>query len=209
MTGIDRIALAFASHDRRAALMPYLMGGFPDLDASRDVGLACVDAGADLVELGDYQCYARLSSGGERLPAFHLRLDAPPVADAVIRDLVAAASGTRYGRDAAVVADDRVAMLERLEVQAWSESSHESGRSNTDPEGGRIPPASAGTVMGPQSSSDGQKRNQQRPARSSEAGRATGTPQLKLDLHTQPAQAAGTGGPEHHEEGAPGKDEVA
>src|SRR5229473_423027 len=60
---------------------------------------------ADLVELGDYQCYARLSSGGERLPAFHLRLDSPPVADTVVRDLVAAASGTRYGRDAAVVAD--------------------------------------------------------------------------------------------------------
>ena len=52
MTGIDRIAAAFASHARRAALMPYLMGGFPDLDASRDVGLACVDAGADLLELG-------------------------------------------------------------------------------------------------------------------------------------------------------------
>jgi tryptophan synthase alpha chain len=32
--------------------MPYLMGGFPDLDGSRAVGLACADAGADLVELG-------------------------------------------------------------------------------------------------------------------------------------------------------------
>ncbi len=166
---------------------------------------------ADLVELGDYQCYARLSSGGERLPAFHLRLDSPPVADTVVRDLVAAASGARYGRDAAVVANDRAAMLERLEVQAWSESSHEGGRSNTDPEAGRLPPASAGTVMGlpPPPPSDGQKRNQQRPARSSEAGRATGAPHLKLDLHTQPAQAAGTGGPEHHEEGAPDKAEVA
>jgi hypothetical protein len=164
---------------------------------------------ADLVELGDYQCYARLSSGGERLPAFHLRLDSPPVADSVVRDLVAAASGTRYGRDAAVVADDRAAMLERLEVQAWSESSHAGGRSNTDPEGGRIPPASAGTVIGPSPSSAGQKRNQQRPSRLSEAGRATGTPQLNLDLHTQPAQAACTGVPEHHEEGVPDKDEVA
>src|SRR5216683_1544027 len=144
---------------------------------------------SDLVELGDYQCYARLSSGGERLPAFHLRLDSPPVADTVVRDLVAAASGTRYGRDAAVVADDRAAMLERLEAQAWSESSHEGGRSKTDPEAGRLPPASAGSVMGPPPSSDNQKRNQQRPARSSESGRATGTPQLKLELHAQPAQA--------------------
>jgi tryptophan synthase alpha chain len=51
-TGTDRIADAFASHDRRAALMPYLMGGFPDLDASRAAGEAAADAGADLLELG-------------------------------------------------------------------------------------------------------------------------------------------------------------
>jgi tryptophan synthase alpha chain len=51
-TGIDRIAAAFASHGKRAALMPYLMGGHPGLDASIDAGLAAVDAGADLIELG-------------------------------------------------------------------------------------------------------------------------------------------------------------
>jgi len=48
----DRIARAFATHGKRAALMPYLMGGYPDLDASRAAGVACADAGADLVELG-------------------------------------------------------------------------------------------------------------------------------------------------------------
>ena len=32
--------------------MPYLMGGFPDLDTSREIGLAYADAGADLIELG-------------------------------------------------------------------------------------------------------------------------------------------------------------
>jgi tryptophan synthase alpha chain len=48
----DRIAQAFAAHGKRAALMPYLMGGFPSLDASRSIGLACADSGADLVELG-------------------------------------------------------------------------------------------------------------------------------------------------------------
>ena len=47
-----RIRSAFEGHGRRAALMPYLMGGFPDLEASRAVGEACADAGADLVELG-------------------------------------------------------------------------------------------------------------------------------------------------------------
>jgi tryptophan synthase alpha chain len=32
--------------------MPYLMGGFPDLETSVAIGEACADAGADLVELG-------------------------------------------------------------------------------------------------------------------------------------------------------------
>jgi tryptophan synthase alpha chain len=51
-TGADRIASAFASHGKRAALMPYLMGGFPDLDSSLSAGEAAAAAGADLVELG-------------------------------------------------------------------------------------------------------------------------------------------------------------
>jgi tryptophan synthase alpha chain len=48
----DRIAAAFVSHGKRAALMPYLMGGFPDLAGSRRLGEALVDAGADLLEIG-------------------------------------------------------------------------------------------------------------------------------------------------------------
>jgi tryptophan synthase alpha chain len=51
-SGIDRIAAAFGSHGKRAALMPYLMGGYPSLDASTDAGLAAAAAGADLIELG-------------------------------------------------------------------------------------------------------------------------------------------------------------
>jgi tryptophan synthase alpha chain len=51
-TGQARIAAAFAAAPGRAALMPYLMGGFPDVDASVRIGLAYADAGADLVELG-------------------------------------------------------------------------------------------------------------------------------------------------------------
>jgi tryptophan synthase alpha chain len=51
-TGSGRIATAFAGHEKSAALMPYLMGGFPDLDASLAAGLAAADGGADLLELG-------------------------------------------------------------------------------------------------------------------------------------------------------------
>jgi tryptophan synthase alpha chain len=50
--GAARIAAAFSAAPGSAALMPYLMGGFPDVDASVAVGLAYADAGADLVELG-------------------------------------------------------------------------------------------------------------------------------------------------------------
>jgi tryptophan synthase alpha chain len=50
--GAERIAAAFAGSGKRAALMPYLMGGFPDLAASRAIGEAYADGGADLVELG-------------------------------------------------------------------------------------------------------------------------------------------------------------
>jgi tryptophan synthase alpha chain len=46
-----RIEAAFAAA-RRAALMPFLMGGFPTLDASRAIGEAYADAGADIAEIG-------------------------------------------------------------------------------------------------------------------------------------------------------------
>ena len=55
MSGVERIAEAFAgarADGRRAALMPYMMGGFPDLETSRAIATAYADAGADLVELG-------------------------------------------------------------------------------------------------------------------------------------------------------------
>jgi tryptophan synthase alpha chain len=55
LTGVERIAEAFRSvraDSRRAALMPYLMGGFPSLETSLQVGRACGDAGADLLEVG-------------------------------------------------------------------------------------------------------------------------------------------------------------
>jgi tryptophan synthase alpha chain len=51
-TGAERIAAAFDGHGRAAALMPYLMGGYPDVRASVECGLAAADAGADLIELG-------------------------------------------------------------------------------------------------------------------------------------------------------------
>jgi tryptophan synthase alpha chain len=52
--GVSAIAAAFAAarDEGRAALMPYLMGGFPDQQTATAVAEAYVDAGADLIELG-------------------------------------------------------------------------------------------------------------------------------------------------------------
>src|SRR3954470_15795331 len=52
--GVLRIREAFdsARRDGRAALMPYMMGGFPDRETSLAVADAYAESGADLVELG-------------------------------------------------------------------------------------------------------------------------------------------------------------
>jgi tryptophan synthase alpha chain len=52
MDGHQRIADAFANARGRAALMPYLMGGFPTMEQSLRIGEAYADGGADLIELG-------------------------------------------------------------------------------------------------------------------------------------------------------------
>lgn len=53
-SGVERIAEAFAKAkgEGRAALMPYMMAGYPDREASLAIAAAYVDAGADLIELG-------------------------------------------------------------------------------------------------------------------------------------------------------------
>jgi tryptophan synthase alpha chain len=52
--GARRIAAAFAAAlaDGRAALVPYVVAGYPDADTSYAIALAAIDAGADLLEIG-------------------------------------------------------------------------------------------------------------------------------------------------------------
>jgi tryptophan synthase alpha chain len=54
LAGTERIAAAFdaARAEGRAALMPYMMAGFPDHESSLAVAAAYADSGADLIELG-------------------------------------------------------------------------------------------------------------------------------------------------------------
>jgi tryptophan synthase alpha chain len=52
--GGRRIAAAFerANAEGRAALIPYVVAGYPDAATSVDAALACIDSGADLLEVG-------------------------------------------------------------------------------------------------------------------------------------------------------------
>ncbi|MGV1049543.1 MAG: tryptophan synthase subunit alpha [Solirubrobacterales bacterium] len=54
MSGAERILSAFqlAKGEGRAALMPYMMSGFPDRESALAIAAAYADSGADLIELG-------------------------------------------------------------------------------------------------------------------------------------------------------------
>ncbi len=54
LAGDERIAAAFGAvrAEKRAALMPYMMAGYPDRESSLAVAEAYADSGADLIELG-------------------------------------------------------------------------------------------------------------------------------------------------------------
>jgi tryptophan synthase alpha chain len=52
--GAQAIAKAFAraKGEGRAALIPYVVAGYPDADTSFEIALAAIDAGADVLEIG-------------------------------------------------------------------------------------------------------------------------------------------------------------
>ncbi len=78
--GAARIASAFeaARGEGRAALMPYMMGGFPDLESAPRIAAAYADGGADLIELG--------------IPFSDPLADGPVIHDAATRALAAGAT---------------------------------------------------------------------------------------------------------------------
>lgn len=100
----DNIRGLFVFHtsaENAAYLVPEL-GGEGEVDVE------------DLVGLEDYRCYARISRGTERLPAFLVDLDGPPPLDAARADRLAAASAARFGRPAGEVDLMRQASLARI-----------------------------------------------------------------------------------------------
>ena len=93
VSGETRIGAAFdaARSEGRAALMPYLMGGFPDEATATAVATAYADAGADLIELG--------------VPFSDPLADGPVIHAAATRALAAGADLDAVLRTCAAVAD--------------------------------------------------------------------------------------------------------
>jgi hypothetical protein len=101
---LDRLTEADRTRDLRAAVFSNLDGLFAFHTSAEDAEFLAEELGGgldkqDLLELGHYQCYARITNvrNGERLPAFSVRLDAPPASDVELADRLAAASADRYG----------------------------------------------------------------------------------------------------------------
>ncbi len=96
--GAERIAAAFEACDAagRAALMPYMMGGFPDRETSIRIARSYVDNGADLIELG--------------VPFSDPLADGPVIHEAAVKAL---AAGTRLDDVLAVCREvaDRVPVV--------------------------------------------------------------------------------------------------
>ena len=96
--GALRIAAAFqrAAADGRAALIPYVVAGYPDREGSLAVALKAVDSGADLLELG-LPYSDPMADGATLQRATHAALQAGATLDRcveLIRDIAAARPGT-------------------------------------------------------------------------------------------------------------------
>jgi hypothetical protein len=121
LSRLDRLTQGDRTRDLRAAVFSNLDGLFAFHTSAEDAEYLAEELGGglnkqDILELGHYQAYARLSDvrTGERIPAFSVRLDAPPVGDLAIAAELARESARRYGRDALDVELDRQAAAERV-----------------------------------------------------------------------------------------------
>jgi hypothetical protein len=118
---LDHLSEAERTRDLRGVVFANLDGLFAFHTSAEDAHFLAPELGGelmdqDLLELGHYQCYARLTDvrTGERLPAFTVRLDPPPAGDATIAARLADDSAERYGRDALDVDLDLQGAWERV-----------------------------------------------------------------------------------------------
>src|SRR5207253_2363970 len=122
LSRLDTLTTTQQVRDLRAAVFSNLDGLFAFHTSAEDARYLAPELGGgldeqDLLELGHFQCYARLSDmrTGERLPAFTVQLDPPPTSDGGLAADLARASAKRYGREALDVELDRQTALARMD----------------------------------------------------------------------------------------------
>jgi hypothetical protein len=122
LSRLDTLTLAQQVRDLRAAVFSNLDGLFAFHTSAEDARYLAPELGGgleeqDLLELGHFQFYARMSDmrTGERLPAFTVELDPPQRPDDTVAAELARASSERYGREAIDVELDRQAALARID----------------------------------------------------------------------------------------------
>ncbi len=146
---------------------------------------------ADLAELGNHSCYARLTVAEERLPVFSVQLLPPPVGDAGVRAELEAESARRWGRDRRLVEADLRSALARVELSETL-ASDKTGRDQKRSSAGQ-----ASLQIG--STTDDEKRDKSRPRSKNQprdGGQETAdAQQLPLDAASWPLDAGdGEGG---------------
>jgi hypothetical protein len=176
LSRLDRLTEGDRTRDLRAAVFSNLDGLFAFHTSAEDAEYLAEELGGglnkqDLLELGHYQCYARITDvrNGERLPAFSVRLDAPPESDSTVADRLAAVSADRYGRSVIDVELDLEAAAARIRYSNVNQAGGQEGASPTADSAGHGAPSPARTPVG------GQVPNRRRGNASSKNG-ATGRP---------------------------------
>ncbi len=121
LSRLDRLTDQQRTRNLRASVFSNLDGLFAFHTSAEDAAYLADELGGgldaqDLLELGHYQCYARLTDvrTGERLPTFTVQLDPPPEGNEHLAVRLARLSAERYGRDALDVELDLQSALERI-----------------------------------------------------------------------------------------------
>ena len=146
LSRLDRLTDAQRTRDLRASVFSNLDGLFAFHTSAEDAAYLAEELGGgldaqDLLELGHYQCYARLTDvrTGERLPTFSVQLDPPPAGDDQLAERLARLSAERYGRDALDVELDLQSAMERIRGPQHVAASDEVGRVDEATRTGRLP----------------------------------------------------------------------
>ena len=121
LSRLDRLTDAQRTRNLRASVFSNLDGLFAFHTSAEDARYLAEELGGgldtqDLLELGQFQCYVRMSDAhtGERLPAYSVQLDPPPEGNGDLARRLARLSAERFGRDVLDVELDLQAAFERI-----------------------------------------------------------------------------------------------